>query len=215
LILSTDLFFLIIFVKNNIQQLVYISTRLVILFSFFKNSCSEIIYFFFIILTKLTTKQYCNSIVDCCYRYVSILIYFCQACVLFGVLCRVNREYLKYKKCYRKNRKYNLVSNYQKIDKIIKKTEKLNNKITELRLRIAHKIKQKKYWFCCLKNINNIESKNILKIEKNKKEIKNTEKIFEILFDTNINLFLFIFLSSDTLSSLISNFVADKIVAVY
>ncbi len=61
------------------------------------------------------------------------------------MLCRVNREYLKYKKCYRKNRKYNLISNYQKIDKTIKKTEKLNNKITKLYLKIVYKTKQKKH----------------------------------------------------------------------
>ncbi len=61
------------------------------------------------------------------------------------MLCRVNREYLKYKKYYRKNRKYNLISDYQEINKIIKKTEKLNNKITELCLKITRKTKQKKY----------------------------------------------------------------------
>ncbi len=145
MILSADLLFLIIFVKNNARQLVYISTRLVILFSFFKSSCFETIYFFFIILTKLTTEQYCNSIADCCYRYVSILIRSCRACILFDIFCRVNREYLKYKKCYRKNRKYNLISDYQKINKTIKKTEKLNNKITELYLKIVYKTKQKKH----------------------------------------------------------------------
>ncbi len=127
------------------QQLIYISTRFVILFSLFKSSCFETFFFFFIILTKLITEQRRNSVVDCCYRYVSILICSCRACVLFGMLCRVNRKYLKYKKCYRKNRKYNLTSDYQKINKIIKKTEKLNNKITKLRLRIVYKIKQKKY----------------------------------------------------------------------
>ncbi len=145
MILSADFLFLIIFVKSDAQQLVYISTRLVILFSFFKSFCLETIYFFFIILTKLITEQYRNSIVDCCYRYASISIRSCQVCILFDVLCRVNREYLKCKKYYRKNRKYNLTSNYQEIDKIIKKTKKLNNKITELRLKIVYKTKQKKH----------------------------------------------------------------------
>ncbi len=119
--------------------------QLVILFSLFKSSCSEIIYSFFIILTKLITEQYRNSIADCCYRYASILMRSCRAYILFGVLCRVNRKYLKCKKCYRKNRKCNLISDYQKINKIIKKTEKLNNKITELYLKIARKTKQKKH----------------------------------------------------------------------
>ncbi len=215
MILSADFLFLIIFVKSDARQLVYISTQFVILSSFFKIFCFETIYSFFIILTKLTTEQCRNSVADCCYRYAFISICFCRACILFDMLCRVNRKYLKCKKCYRKNRKCNLISDYQKIDKIIKKTEKLNNKITELRLKIVHKIKQKKHWFCYLKDINNAESKNILKIEKNKKKIKNTKKISETLSDININLFLFAFLSSDTLFSFISNFVADKTVAAY
>ncbi len=44
---------------------------------------------------------------------------FCQVCVLFNISYQINKEYLKYKKCYRKNRKYNLTSNYQKINKAI------------------------------------------------------------------------------------------------
>jgi len=39
--------------------------------------------------------------------------------------------------------------------------------------------------------------------------------MFGVLSDTNINLFLFVFLFSDTLSSFINNFVADEIVAAY
>jgi len=106
-----------------------------------------------------------------------------------------------------------LAPNYQKINKIIKKVEKLNNEITKLRLRIARKTKQRKHWLRCLKDIRDVESKNILKIEKDKREIKNAKKMFEALFDTNINLFLFALLFSSALSSLISEFVVDEIVA--
>jgi len=63
-----------------------------------------------------------------------------------------------------------------------------------------------------LKNINNVESKNILEIEKDKREIKNAKKILEALFDTSIDLSLFAFLFFSVLSSLISNFVANEIV---
>jgi len=66
-----------------------------------------------------------------------------------------------------------------------------------------------------LKNINNAKSKNILKIKKNKKEIKYIEETFEILFDTIVNSLLFVFLFSNALSTSISNFVANKIVATY
>ena len=64
-----------------------------------------------------------------------------------------------------------------------------------------------------MKNIKNAKSKNILEIEEDKEEIKNAKKILKALFDININLFLFAFLSSNALSSLISNFVVNKIVA--
>ncbi len=66
------------------QQLIYISMQLVTLSSFFKSFRLKIIYSFFIILTKLITKQYRNSIVDCCYKYVSILIRSCWTYILFN-----------------------------------------------------------------------------------------------------------------------------------
>jgi len=80
-------------------------------------------------------------------------------------------------------------------------------------LRIAQKTKQKKYQLCCLKDINNVKSKNILKIRKNKREVKYIKETFEVLFDTVINSLLFTFLFFNILSTFISNFVANKIVA--
>jgi len=62
-----------------------------------------------------------------------------------------------------------------------------------------------------LKNINNIESKNILKIKKTKKEIEYTKETLKTLFDTTIDLLLFAFLFSNILLTLISNFVASEI----
>ncbi len=63
--------------------------------------------------------------------------------------------------------------------------------------------------------MNNAKSKNILEIEKNKKEIKCIEETFETLFDTIIDYSLFALLSFNVLSTLISNFVASEIVATY
>ncbi len=113
----------------------------------------------------------------------------CQTYVSFGVSCQINREYLKCEKCYQKNWKYNLVPNYQKINKTIKEVKKLDDKIMKLRLRIARKTKQKKHQLRRLKDIDNVESKNILKIEKGEREIKNVKKMFEALFDTSIDSF--------------------------
>ncbi len=57
------------------------------------------------------------------------------------------------------------------------------------------------------------KSKNILKIEKNKKEIECTKETFETLFDTIIDSSLFALLFLNALSTLISDFVVNEIVA--
>ncbi len=99
------------------------------------------------------------------------------------------------------------------MNKAIQKTKKVNNEITKLRLKIARKTKQRKHWFCRLKDINNAKSKNILKIKKNKKEIKYTKETFETLFDIIIDFSLFAFLFFNALLTLINDFVVDEIVA--
>jgi hypothetical protein len=58
--------------------------------------------------------------------------------------------------------------------------------------------------------MNNAKSKNILKIEKNKREVECTKEAFEVLPNTIIDSSLFAPLSSNALSTLISDFVASK-----
>jgi hypothetical protein len=96
-------------------------------------------------LIKLIIKQRRNSIVDRRYKHAFFTMRSCRICVSFDVSCQVNREYLKYKKCYRKNRKCDLASNYQEMNEVIQKTKKLNDEIIELHLRIARKTKQRKH----------------------------------------------------------------------
>jgi hypothetical protein len=62
--------------------------------------------------------------------------------------------------------------------------------------------------------MNNAKSKNILKIKKNKKEIKCIKETFETLFDIIIDFLLFAFLFLNVLLTLISSFVANEIVAI-
>jgi len=61
--------------------------------------------------------------------------------------------------------------------------------------------------------MNDAKSKNILKIKKSKKEIKCIKEAFETLFNIIIDSSLFAFLFSNALSTLMSDFVANKIVA--
>ncbi len=65
-----------------------------------------------------------------------------------------------------------------------------------------------------MKNISDAKSKNILKIKKNKREIKCIKETFEVLFDIIIDSLLFAFLFFNALSTLISDFVANEIVAI-
>ncbi len=58
------------------------------------------------------------------------------------------------------------------------------------------------------------KSKNILKIKKDKREIECTKEALKALFDTIIDFSLFALLSSNALSTLISDFVANEIVAI-
>jgi len=56
------------------------------------------------------------------------------------------------------------------------------------------------------------KSKNIQKIKNNKKEIECIEETFKALFDIVIDSSLFAFLSSNALSTLMSDFVVSEIV---
>jgi len=62
--------------------------------------------------------------------------------------------------------------------------------------------------------MNDAKSKNILKIKNDKKEIKCIEETFEALFDIVIDFLLFAFLSSNALSTLMSDFVVNEIVVI-
>jgi len=62
--------------------------------------------------------------------------------------------------------------------------------------------------------VNNAKSKNILEIEKSKKEVKCIKEAFEVLFDIIINSSLFAFLFSNALLTLMSDFVINEIVAI-
>jgi len=61
--------------------------------------------------------------------------------------------------------------------------------------------------------MNDAKSKNILEIKKNKKEIECIEEMFETLFNIIIDFSLFALLFLNALSTLMSDFVVDEIIA--
>ncbi len=54
-------------------------------------------------LIKLIIKQRRNFVINCRYKYAFFAMRSCRICIEFNVSCQVNKEYLKCKKCYRKN----------------------------------------------------------------------------------------------------------------
>ncbi len=62
--------------------------------------------------------------------------------------------------------------------------------------------------------MNNAKSKNILEIKKNKKEIECIKKMFKTLFNIIIDFSLFASLFLNALSTLMSDFVVNEIVAI-
>jgi len=63
-------------------------------------------------LIKLIIEQRRNFAINRRYKHVLLTMRSCRTCVLFDVFYQVKKEYLKCEKCYRKNRKCNLTSNY-------------------------------------------------------------------------------------------------------
>ncbi len=70
-------------------------------------------------LIKLIIEQRRNFVVNRRYKHVLLTMRPCRIFVAFDVFCQVNKKYLKCKKCYRKNWKYDLTSNYQRMNKTI------------------------------------------------------------------------------------------------
>jgi len=70
-------------------------------------------------LINLIIEQRRNFVANYRYKYAFFTMRLCRVCVLFNVFCRINKKYLKCKKYYRKNRKCDLTSNYQEINKAI------------------------------------------------------------------------------------------------
>ena len=63
-------------------------------------------------LIKLIIEQRRNFVANCRYKYVLFTMRSCRIYVAFDVSCQINKEYLKCEKCYRKNQKCDLASNY-------------------------------------------------------------------------------------------------------
>ena len=92
----------------------------------------------------------------------------CQSCSSQDVMCRVTKQSLECENCYRHNLKCDLALDYQGMNKALKEAEKLKDEILELRLRLARKKKQRKHWRRRLKDLDDREFQNILKIEAKK-----------------------------------------------
>ena len=107
-------------------------------------------------------------VVDRIFALAYFIMRSCQFCSSQGVMYRVTKQSLECENYYRHNLKCDLALDYQSMNKALKEVEKLKNEILKLRLRLARKEKQRKHWRRRLKDFDDRESRNILKIEAKK-----------------------------------------------
>ena len=113
-----------------------------------------------------TLRRFC--VVDRIFVLAHSIMRSCQSCSSQGVMCRVTKQSLKCENCYRHNLKCDLTLDYQSMNKALKEVKKLKNEILELRLKLTRKKKQRKHWRRRLKDFDDREFRNILKIEAKK-----------------------------------------------
>ena len=139
-------------------------------------------------------RRFC--VVDRIFAFAFLVMRFCRLCFSRDVMCRVTKQSLKCENCYRYNLKCDLTLDYQSMNKALKKAKKLKNEIFELRLRLARKKKQRRHWRRRLKNLDDHEFRNILKIEAKKTidesslEFVNDVFFFFWIFSSNFDNFV-------------------------
>ena len=89
--------------------------------------------------------QRVNLIIDRRYRDAILAMRSCNSCQSAEVSCRVNRQFLKCKKCYRKNHKCELTSDYKKMNEAIRRANALDDKILKIQLKLSRKKKERKH----------------------------------------------------------------------
>ena len=116
----------------------------------------------------------------------------------------VNRQYLKCEKCYRKNHKCELTSNYKRINEAIRKRNVLDDKILKIQLKLSRKKNERKHWLRRLRDLDDKEFENILKLKENKIKDEMLKHSFIDFF--TIIFFDFSFMSFSAFSEFLRSF---------
>ena len=152
--------------------------------------------------TQKTSTLRRFRVVDRIFSSIFSIMRSCQFCSSRDVACRVTKQSLKCENYYRHNLKCNLALDYQGMNKALKEAKKLNDEIFELRLRLARKEKQRKHWRRRFRDLDDHESRNILKIEA-------TKAIDELLFEFANDVFFLLEFSLQALTTLFDFFVVE------
>ena len=156
--------------------------------------------------SNFTIIQRVNLITDRRYRDAILVMRSCGSCQSAEVFCCVNRQYLKCKKCYRKNHKCKLTLNYKKMNETIRRANVLDDEILKIQLKLSRKKKKRKHWLRRLRDLDNKKFENILKLKENEtREEMQKHSFTDTLTITSSDLFLcyFLFLTSSSASFLL------------
>ena len=113
-------------------------------------------------------------------------------CFSWDLSCKISFEHDFYENCFRSIRKCDLTSNLTNMNKIIRESEKLNQKFLKMKQKIVRFRILRRYWYRKFRELDDKENTNLLKLKKEKyKKIKWEKMIFRsILLTMSINSFL-------------------------
>ena len=126
--------------------------------------------------SKTFFTQHCKLITQHCYQYAVITMHSCCCCKNAEVVCWINHEYSKCKECYWWNWKCNLTPDYENMNKVIQKVNKLDDEILKMQQKLICQKRQQKFWLHWLHELEDKKFKNILKLKENEEIMKTSIK---------------------------------------
>ena len=129
-----------------------------------------------------------HHIVDRRFAFCSLIMRLCNQYFFRDFSCKISLEHDFCENCFRSTRKCDLTSNLASMNKIIRENEKLNQEILKLKQKIVRFRTLRRYWRRKLRELDDKESANLLKLKKEEhKKMKRKKMIFSFNFVDDVD----------------------------
>ena len=129
-----------------------------------------------------------HRIVDRRFVFCSLTMRFCNQCFFRNLSCKISLEHDFCENCFHSTRKWDLISNLANMNKTIRESEKLNQKILKLKQKIVRFRTLRRYWRRKLRELDDKKSANLLKLKKKEhKKMKRKKMTFSFNFVDDVD----------------------------